>query len=213
MPHSPITAGTRVVYQEGVYTVRAVDGNVLELAYHTGDFFRLVHASSVLVCPPPATQTAASLPAPAAGQGAGTHPQYGEVLDFFGAQARKLVDLAAARPWDCSASDLRPILPSGDESFDSDIGRRRMVLLSMCVRHVLETGDGELSFFLGDTLQHLPDCEAYVSHLIERDAIALNGSKSRSGRLVWDVLKGGDVSDVANRPAVLSHDSSVGEKE
>lgn len=72
MPHSPITAGTRVVYQEGVYTVRAVDGNVLELAYHTGDFFRLVHASSVLVCPPPATQTAASLPAPAAGQGAGT---------------------------------------------------------------------------------------------------------------------------------------------
>lgn len=71
MPHSPITAGTKVVYQEGVYTVRAVDGNVLELAYHTGDFFRLVHASSVLVCPPPATQTAASLPAPAAGQGAG----------------------------------------------------------------------------------------------------------------------------------------------
>ncbi|ACM32313.1 hypothetical protein [[Acidovorax] ebreus] len=72
MPHSPITAGTKVVYQEGVYTVRAVDGNVLELAYHTGDFFRLVHASSVLVCPPPATQTAASLPAPVAGQGAGT---------------------------------------------------------------------------------------------------------------------------------------------
>lgn len=73
MPHSPITAGTQVVYQDGIYTVRAVDGNVLELAYHTGDFFRLVHASSVLVCPPPATQTAASLPAPAAGQGAGTY--------------------------------------------------------------------------------------------------------------------------------------------
>ena len=71
MPHSPITAGTQVVYQDGIYTVRAVDGNVLELAYHTGDFFRLVHASSVLVCPPPATQTAATLPAPAAGQGAG----------------------------------------------------------------------------------------------------------------------------------------------
>ncbi len=74
MPHSPITAGTKVIYQDGIYTVRAVDGNVLELAYHTGDFFRLVHASSVLVCPPPATQTAASLPAPAAGQGAGTLP-------------------------------------------------------------------------------------------------------------------------------------------
>lgn len=73
MPHSPITAGTQVVYQDGIYTVRAVDGNVLELAYHTGDFFRLVHASSVLVCPPPATQTAASLPSPAAGQGAGIH--------------------------------------------------------------------------------------------------------------------------------------------
>lgn len=75
MPHSPITAGTQVVYQDGIYTVRAVDGNVLELAYHTGDFFRLVHASSVLVCPPPATQTAASLPAPAAVQGAGTFHQ------------------------------------------------------------------------------------------------------------------------------------------
>lgn len=75
MPHSPITAGTKVIYQDGIYTVRAVDGNVLELAYHTGDFFRLVHASSVLVCPPPATQTAASLPAPAAGQGVGFSSQ------------------------------------------------------------------------------------------------------------------------------------------
>lgn len=80
MPHSPITAGTQVVYQDGIYTVRAVDGNVLELAYHTGDFFRLVHASSVLVCPPPATQTAASLPAPAAGQGVGT-PHHAECPD------------------------------------------------------------------------------------------------------------------------------------
>ena len=78
MPHSPITAGTKVVYQEGIYTVRAVDGNVLELEYHTGDFFRLVHVSSVTVCSPPATPTApASLPAPAdAGQGVGTiHPE------------------------------------------------------------------------------------------------------------------------------------------
>ncbi|WP_404302685.1 hypothetical protein [Alicycliphilus denitrificans] len=76
MPHSPITAGTKVVYQEGIYTVRAVDGNVLELEYHTGDFFRLVHISSVIVCPPPATQTAASLPAPAAGQGVGTRHHF-----------------------------------------------------------------------------------------------------------------------------------------
>lgn len=70
-----ITAGTKVVYQEGIYTVRAVDGNVLELAYHTGGFFRLVHISSVIVCPSPSTQTApASLPAPAdAGQGVGNH--------------------------------------------------------------------------------------------------------------------------------------------
>lgn len=83
MPHSPITAGTKVVYQEGVYTVRAVDGNVLELAYHTGDFFRLVHASSVLVCPSPATQTAASLPAPAAGQGEGTPPSPFAYVSFL----------------------------------------------------------------------------------------------------------------------------------
>lgn len=74
MPHSPISAGTQVTYQGEPYTVRAVDGNVLELAYHTGGFFRLVHASSVIVCPSPATQTAASLPAPAAGQGVGTPP-------------------------------------------------------------------------------------------------------------------------------------------
>lgn len=85
MPHSPITAGTQVVYQDGIYTVRAADGNVLELAYHTGDFFRLVHASSVLDCPPPATKTAASLPAPAAGQGAGTwHPHEGEMCPRCG---------------------------------------------------------------------------------------------------------------------------------
>ncbi len=68
--------GEQVIYQGETYTVRAVDGNVLELAYHTGGFFRLVHVSNVTACPSPATQTAASLPAPAAGQGEGT------ILDF-----------------------------------------------------------------------------------------------------------------------------------
>lgn len=72
MPPSPtITAGARVTYQGDEYRVRSVDGNVLELAYDTGGFFRLVHVSSVTVCPTPATQTVASLPAPAAGQGKG----------------------------------------------------------------------------------------------------------------------------------------------
>lgn len=79
MPHSPISAGTQVTYQGEPYTVRAVDGSVLELAYHTGAFFRLVHASSVKVCLPPATSTAASLPAPAAAQGAGTLSQLAQV--------------------------------------------------------------------------------------------------------------------------------------
>ncbi|GKS89096.1 hypothetical protein [Acidovorax sp. SUPP2539] len=73
-PVSTITAGARVTYQGDEYKVRSVDGNVLELAYDTGCFFRLVHVSSVTVCPTPATQTVASLPAPAAGQGEGTMP-------------------------------------------------------------------------------------------------------------------------------------------
>ncbi|SDC08558.1 hypothetical protein SAMN05192589_101223 [Paracidovorax valerianellae] len=73
MPNlSTITAGARVTYQGDEYKVRSVDGNVLELAYDTGGFFRLVHMSSVTACPTPAIQTAASLPAPAAGQGKGT---------------------------------------------------------------------------------------------------------------------------------------------
>ncbi|MDA8445292.1 hypothetical protein [Paracidovorax valerianellae] len=70
-PSSTITAGARVTYQGDEYKVRSVDGNVLELAYDTGGFFRLVHMSSVTACPTPATQTVASLPAPAAGQGKG----------------------------------------------------------------------------------------------------------------------------------------------
>lgn len=34
-----VATGSKVVYQDGIYTVRAVDGAVLELAYHTGRFF------------------------------------------------------------------------------------------------------------------------------------------------------------------------------
>lgn len=67
-----ITPGQEVTYQDAPYVVRAVDGNVLELAYQSGGFFRLVHVTSVTVCTPPATQTAASLDAPAAGQGEGS---------------------------------------------------------------------------------------------------------------------------------------------
>lgn len=73
-----ITPGQEVTYQDAPYVVRAVDGNVLELAYQSGGFFRLVHLTSVTVCTPPATQTAASLDAPAAGQGEGTS-LHGEV--------------------------------------------------------------------------------------------------------------------------------------
>ncbi|MDA8521366.1 hypothetical protein [Acidovorax sp. NCPPB 4044] len=73
MPFFIITAGARVTYQGDDYQVRSVDGNVLELAYDTGGFFRFVHVSSVTACLPPATQTVASLPAPAAGQGEGIH--------------------------------------------------------------------------------------------------------------------------------------------
>lgn len=48
-----VATGSKVVYQDGIYTVRAVDGAVLELAYHTGRFFRLVHISSVIpACAP-----------------------------------------------------------------------------------------------------------------------------------------------------------------
>lgn len=87
MPSTPITAGKKVVYQDGIYTVRAVDGNVLELAYHTGAFFKLVHISSVIACPPPAAETApASLPASSgATQGVGTpnRAQWMSIADFL----------------------------------------------------------------------------------------------------------------------------------
>ncbi len=71
-----------------IYTIRSVDGNVLELEYHTGRFARFAHVSSVIVCPSPAAQTAASLPAPAAGQGEGTHSDISCTVDG----QRRLVD-------------------------------------------------------------------------------------------------------------------------
>ncbi|WP_103018615.1 hypothetical protein [Alicycliphilus denitrificans] len=95
MPHSPISAGTQVTYKGEPYIVRAVDGSVLELAYHTGAFFRLVHASSVKVCLPPATSMAASLPAPAAGQGVGTRHHF--LCLFFSPAGR----LAKVHQSDC----------------------------------------------------------------------------------------------------------------
>ena len=86
MPHSPISAGNQVTYKGEPYIVRAVDGSVLELAYHTGAFFRLVHASSVKVCLPPATSMAASLPAPAAGRGVGNRAAWMSIADFLARQ-------------------------------------------------------------------------------------------------------------------------------
>lgn len=121
--------------------------------------------------------------------------------------ARDLIDRAAARPWDCSSSDLRPILPSSDKAFDSEVGRRRVALLAMCVRHVLETGDGELSFFLGDTLQHLPECEAYVSQLIDADRFTFDLGESCGRRIAGRPLESGDVSDVANGSLTGGHGS------
>lgn len=81
-----ITPGQEVTYQDAPYVVCAVDGNVLELAYQSGGFFRLVHVTSVTVCTPPATQTAASLDAPAAGQGEGIYSDLlrGELIHPLG---------------------------------------------------------------------------------------------------------------------------------
>lgn len=97
MPNlSTITAGARVTYQGDEYKVRSVDGNVLELAYDTGGFFRLVHMSSVTACPTPAIQTAASLPAPAAGQGEGNcHACGGPAGRGVSLQCQPCIDEAA----------------------------------------------------------------------------------------------------------------------
>lgn len=46
-----ITVGTEVEHQSLVFTVRAMDGNVLELAHPDGSFARLVHLSSVTLLP------------------------------------------------------------------------------------------------------------------------------------------------------------------
>lgn len=125
--------------------------------------------------------------------------------ECFERQALDLIDRCAATPRDCAWSDLRPILPSGDESFDSEVGRGRVALLAMCVRHIRETGDGGFSMFLGDALQHLPECEAYVSMLIEADRVAFDASEFGSRRLAGNMFQSGDVSVKADRPSDFCH--------
>lgn len=71
MPPTPITAGTDVDFQGVALRVRSVDGDLLFLEASDGSFYGIRHVTDVTVCPPPATSTAASLPAPAAGQGEG----------------------------------------------------------------------------------------------------------------------------------------------
>jgi hypothetical protein len=149
-------------------------------------------------CPPPAPQSPGeSLAAPASAV---------QEVCPFNQQARDLVDLSAARPWDGSARDLRPVFPSGHKSFDGVVGQGRIAILSMCIRHIRETGDGELSMFLGDCLQHLPECEAYVAHLIELDAALLAEVRESGGRWgLCDVLKSRDVPNVSGWSAAVCH--------
>lgn len=104
-----ITAGQEVTYQGEPYVVRSIDGNVLALEYHTGGFFRFVHSSSVTACSPSAIQTAASLDAPAAGQGEGTGSPaegfWGNELEAFNEAFDAMVDSQAggiaASPFTC----------------------------------------------------------------------------------------------------------------
>ncbi|WP_367068611.1 hypothetical protein [Oryzisolibacter sp. LB2S] len=75
---------TQVIYQGERYTVRRKVGNVLELAYDTGSFFRLVHATSVTPCPALAVETAAcGLPTPAAAQGRDNRAAWLSIADFL----------------------------------------------------------------------------------------------------------------------------------
>lgn len=86
MPPTPITAGIDVDFQGVALRVRFVDGDLLFLEASNGSFFGVRHVTNVTVCPPPATPTAASLPAPVAGQGVGTLPAqipYSETLWRF----------------------------------------------------------------------------------------------------------------------------------
>lgn len=95
----------------------------------------------------------------------------------------QLVDVMASRPFDASSSHVRGLFPSGHESFNGEIGQRRLAVLSVCIRHIVETGDGELSLFLGDCLQHLPQCSAYIDKLIEVESAIVHGDLPQGSRL------------------------------
>lgn len=129
-----------------------------------------------------------------------------EVGNEWRRRAAALVDLSASRPWDASSSDVRCVFPSSHQSFKSDIGQRRLAVLAVCLRHVVDTGDGELSMFLGDCLQHLPESETYVAKLIEVDAAIVNGNLAQGSRLCVGSggLEGLDVAGLYRAGHVLS---------
>lgn len=112
--------------------------------------------------------------------------------------ARHLIDLSALRPFDAFASDIRPIIPSTHEGFDTQIGQGRIAILAMCLRHIEQFGDGELSMFLGDSLQHLPNCEAHLDRLIKFDAAIFDGNIPEGSRcgLLGDSFSGLNLNGV-----------------
>ncbi|WP_305296254.1 hypothetical protein [Polaromonas sp.] len=119
-------------------------------------------------------------------------------------RAIDLIDLAAGRhERDASCPDLRPVLPSSDESFNAQIGQSRIAILAMCLSHIAEHGDGALSSFLGDCLQQVPECEAYTDCLCDLDTAISRGEVPVGSK--WGLFRsldqGRDMSGVKDRSA------------
>lgn len=139
--------------------------------------------------------------------------QAGEVSDYV-QQAKDLLDLTATRRTDGAISHIRPIVPSSHKSFNGQVGQGRIAILAMCIRHVAETGDGGLSMFLGDCLQHLPQAAAELEYIIELQISVDNGYLTEDcarGRLL-DLLESGNVSGELDRArrSLAVHVSSFG---
>lgn len=160
------------------------------------------------VLPLPAQQHAApAVAAPGASERAG-------VISDYVQQAKDLLDLTATRRADGAISHIRPIVPSSHESFNTQVGQGRIAMLAMCIRHVAETGDGGLSMFLGDCLQHLPQAAAELEYIIELQISVDNGYLTEDcarGRLI-NLLENGNMSGQLDRArsSLAAHVSSFG---
>lgn len=163
-------------------------------------------------CTPPAKNSAAP------GASGGADRQGVCASSNFTQSAIDLINLAAERhERDACSPRLRPVLPASDESFNAEIGQSRIAVLSMCLSHIAEHGDGALSSFLGDCLQQVPECEAYTDRLCDLDTAISRGEVPEGSKwgLARSLDQGRDMSGEANRPAEFlfrviegRHDSS-----